>query len=89
MDDPRRYFETAMTRTAVLVDFGGVLTTSVLQAFEDFGELIGAAPGLLLELLSNDAACRKLLVEHESGRYRRRRLRPRFRRPAVRARRGG
>ena len=24
--------------------------------------------GLLLELLSNDAACRKLLVEHESGR---------------------
>jgi len=57
-----------MTRTAVLVDFGGVLTTSVLQAFEDFGVSVGAVRGLLLELLSNDAACRKLLVEHESGR---------------------
>ena len=56
-----------MTRTAVLVDFGGVLTTSVLQAFEDFGAPVGAVPGLLLELLRNDAACRKLLVEHESG----------------------
>jgi putative hydrolase of the HAD superfamily len=57
-----------MTRTAVLMDFGGVLTTSVLQAFEDFGVSVGAARGLLLELLSNDAVCRKLLVEHESGR---------------------
>ena len=54
--------------TGLLVDFGGVLTTSVLQAFEDFGVSVGAVRGLLLELLSNDAACRKLLVEHESGR---------------------
>jgi putative hydrolase of the HAD superfamily len=54
-------------KRAVLVDFGGVLTTSVLQAFEDFGASVGAAPGLLLELLRNDAASRKLLVEHESG----------------------
>lgn len=54
-------------RSAVLVDFGGVLTTSVLQAFEDFGASVGAVPGLLLELLRNDDACRRLLVEHESG----------------------
>jgi putative hydrolase of the HAD superfamily len=54
-------------RRAVLVDFGGVLTTSVLQAFEDFGASVGAVPGLLLELLRNDPVCRKLLVEHESG----------------------
>ena len=54
-----------MTRTAVLVDFGGVLTTSVLQAFEDFGVSVGAVQGLLLKLLSNDAVCRKLLVEIE------------------------
>ena len=26
-----------MARTAVLIDFGGVITTSVLQAFEQFG----------------------------------------------------
>jgi putative hydrolase of the HAD superfamily len=57
-----------MTRTAVLVDFGGVITTSVLQAFEQFGELLGAPPGLVLDLLSHDTAARKLLVEHECGR---------------------
>ena len=57
-----------MTRAAVLIDFGGVITTSVLQAFEQFGELLGAAPGLMLDLLSHDTTARKLLVEHECGR---------------------
>src|ERR1700742_4409420 len=57
-----------MTRTAVLIDFGGVITTSVLQAFEQFGELLGAAPGLMLDLPSHDTTTRKLLVEHECGR---------------------
>ena len=58
----------AMTRTAVLIDFGGVITSSVLQAFEQFGELLGARPGLVLGLLSHDTAARELLVEHECGR---------------------
>ena len=57
-----------MTRTAVLIDFGGVITTSVLHAFEEFGELHGAPPGLILELLRHDAAAQKLLVDHECGR---------------------
>ena len=57
-----------MTRNAVLIDFGGVITTSVLHAFEQFGELLGAPPGLVLDLLSHDTAARKLLVEHECGR---------------------
>jgi putative hydrolase of the HAD superfamily len=56
------------TRTAVLIDFGGVITTSVLGAFEEFGELLGAPPGLILSLLSHDATARNLLVEHECGR---------------------
>jgi putative hydrolase of the HAD superfamily len=56
------------TRNALLVDFGGVLTTSVHRAFEQFGELVGAPPGLLLDLLSRDAGARELLVEHECGR---------------------
>jgi putative hydrolase of the HAD superfamily len=61
--------DTAPTaRTAVLIDFGGVITTSVLHAFEQFGELLGAPPGLVLDLLSHDTAARKLLVEHECGR---------------------
>jgi putative hydrolase of the HAD superfamily len=55
-------------RTAVLIDFGGVITTSVLHAFEKFGELHGAPPGLILELLRHDAAAQKLLVDHECGR---------------------
>src|SRR5258708_25139338 len=57
-----------VTRTAVLIDFGGVITTSVLEAFEQFGELLGAPPGLILDLLSHDTAARKLLVKHECGR---------------------
>jgi putative hydrolase of the HAD superfamily len=57
-----------MTRSGLLLDFGGVLTSSVLRAFEDFGASIGARPGLLLELLRNDAESRNLLIEHESGR---------------------
>ena len=57
-----------MTRSAVLIDFGGVITTSVLRAFEEFGELVGAPPGLILQLLRQDAAARSLLVEHECGR---------------------
>ena len=56
------------TRTAVLIDFGGVITTSVLRAFEQFGELLGARPGLILGLLSHDTAARELMVEHECGR---------------------
>lgn len=57
-----------ITRTAVLIDFGGVITTSVLRAFEQFGELLGARPGLILELFRHDTIARELLVEHESGR---------------------
>ena len=57
-----------MRPTAVLIDFGGGITTSVLQAFEEFGESLGAPPGLIVELLGQDTAARKLLVEHECGR---------------------
>jgi putative hydrolase of the HAD superfamily len=58
----------SMTRSAVLMDFGGVITTSVLHAFEEFGELVGARQGLILELFRHDSAARMLLVEHECGR---------------------
>lgn len=55
------------TRTAVLVDFGGVLTSSVLRAFEDFGASLGGDPRLPLTLLSRDDVSKKLLSDHESG----------------------
>ncbi|WP_338693429.1 HAD family phosphatase [Streptomyces sp. Q6] len=59
--------ETA-ARSAVLFDFGGVLTTSVVTAFDDLGRELGAEPGLLLRLLSKDAESSALLVAHEEGR---------------------
>lgn len=53
---------------AVLFDFGGVLTTSVLGAFADFSEQISGDRGLVLKLLSNDPEASRILVEHEEGR---------------------
>lgn len=55
-------------RTAVLVDFGGVITSSVLQAFTDFGASLGGDPRLPLDLLSRDEPSRTLLADHECGR---------------------
>jgi putative hydrolase of the HAD superfamily len=57
-----------VTRSTVLIDFGGVITTSVQQAFDEFSESLGASPGLVMELLGHDASARQLLVEHECGR---------------------
>jgi putative hydrolase of the HAD superfamily len=56
------------TRTAVLVDFGGVITSSVLQAFTDFGASLGGDPRLPLDLLARDERARGLLADHECGR---------------------
>lgn len=52
---------------AVLFDFGGVLTTSVMDAFRAFGEELGD-PRLPLRLLSEDPEGKALLVDHEEGR---------------------
>ncbi|MFD3748018.1 HAD family hydrolase [Nocardia sp. NPDC058633] len=54
-------------RTAILVDFGGVMTSSVLRAFEEFGSSLGGDPNLPLRLLGRDEASRRLLSDHESG----------------------
>ncbi|WP_431958350.1 HAD family hydrolase [Nocardia lijiangensis] len=54
--------------TAVLFDFGGVLTSSVLGAFEALGESLGCDPRLPLRLFGDDAEAQALLVAHEEGR---------------------
>ncbi|MFH8658246.1 HAD-IA family hydrolase [Streptomyces afghaniensis] len=59
---------TDRARTAVLVDFGGVITSSVLRAFTDFGASLGVDPRLPLDLLARDEASRTLLADHECGR---------------------
>ncbi|WP_405655951.1 HAD family phosphatase [Streptomyces sp. NBC_01386] len=54
--------------SAVLFDFGGVLTTSLIEAFADFGATLGVDPRLPLRLLAKDERSSALLVEHEEGR---------------------
>jgi putative hydrolase of the HAD superfamily len=54
-------------RRAVLFDFGGVMTTSVLSAFRAFGAGLGD-PGLPLRLLGKGERGGELLVAHEEGR---------------------
>ncbi|MFI6873777.1 HAD family hydrolase [Streptomyces sp. NPDC050400] len=55
-------------RGAVLFDFGGVLTTSVVAAFAELSRELGGEPGLLLRMLSKDPESSTLLVDHEEGR---------------------
>ncbi|MFC7304546.1 HAD family hydrolase [Streptomyces monticola] len=54
--------------SAVLFDFGGVLTTSVVAAFGELGRELGGDERLLLRLLSKDEESSALLVAHEEGR---------------------
>ncbi|MFD3563306.1 HAD family hydrolase [Streptomyces sp. NPDC058686] len=54
--------------SAVLFDFGGVLTTSVYEAFEALGRAVGVDPRLPLRLLAKDERAGALLVDHEEGR---------------------
>ncbi|MET7359840.1 HAD family phosphatase [Streptomyces sp. NPDC005562] len=56
------------TRGAVLFDFGGVLTTSVVAAFEELGRELADEPSLLLRVLAKDEEGGALLVAHEEGR---------------------
>jgi putative hydrolase of the HAD superfamily len=56
------------TRDAVLFDFGGVLTSSLLEAFEQLGRSLGDDAGLPLRVLATDPEAAAMLVEHEEGR---------------------
>jgi len=53
---------------AVLFDFGGVLTTSVLDAFGAFSEEVSGDPQLLFDLLTDDSSVARAFVDHEEGR---------------------
>jgi putative hydrolase of the HAD superfamily len=55
-------------RSALLVDFGGVLTTSVHDAFRAFSSALSGDPELVLRLLSRDPESSRLLVDNECGR---------------------
>lgn len=55
-------------RRAVLFDFGGVLTSSVFEAFGEFGAVECGDRDLPLTLLGSDPESKRLLTEHEEGR---------------------
>jgi putative hydrolase of the HAD superfamily len=54
-------------RSALLIDFGGVLTTSVHAAFRAFAREISDDEALVLRLLATDAESNALLVGNENG----------------------
>ncbi|MFC1415006.1 HAD family hydrolase [Streptacidiphilus sp. N1-12] len=52
----------------LLVDWGGVLTSNVFDAFAAFGEREGISPDAVAQLFRTDPAARELLVGLETGR---------------------
>lgn len=56
------------TPRAVLFDFGGVLTTSLLKGFAKFSEELSGDSRLVLRVLGEDAEAKLALVDHEEGR---------------------
>ncbi|MEY9928154.1 putative hydrolase of the HAD superfamily [Catenulispora sp. GP43] len=56
------------TPRAVLTDFGGVLTTSIFEAFATYSTTVSGDPHLFGTLFRSDPAAGALLVEHECGR---------------------
>ncbi len=54
--------------SGMLIDFGGVLTTPIADAFGALGAEAGLAPGEALSLLARHEGARTALREHEEGR---------------------
>jgi putative hydrolase of the HAD superfamily len=53
---------------ALLMDFGGVLTTNVFDSYEDFCAEVGLPPHAVRDCFRHDAAGARLLVDAEEGR---------------------
>jgi putative hydrolase of the HAD superfamily len=51
----------------LLVDYGGVLTSSLFDSFRSFCELEGIEPDSIGERFRRDPACRELLIALETG----------------------
>jgi putative hydrolase of the HAD superfamily len=56
------------TRSALLVDWGGVMTSSPFESFSAFCEAEGLDPALLAGMFRNDRRARDLLIGFEEGR---------------------
>ena len=65
-------------RRGLLVDFGGVLTSSVFESFEAFCRTEGLAPGAVRERFLSDPEAQQLLFDLEEGRLSEEEFEPRF-----------
>jgi putative hydrolase of the HAD superfamily len=63
---------------ALIVDFGGVLTTSIWPAFAEFCEAEGLKPDAVRELFRDDAEALGLLRKLETGELQAEEFEPRF-----------
>jgi putative hydrolase of the HAD superfamily len=67
-----------VTRDTLLVDFGGVLTTNVFDAFAEFCRAEGLAPDTVRDRFMTDPEARDLLGDLETGRIDEAEFEPRF-----------
>jgi putative hydrolase of the HAD superfamily len=54
--------------SALLVDWGGVMTTNLFRSFSDFCEAEGLEPAALFQVFRDDKTARELLIGFEEGR---------------------
>jgi epoxide hydrolase-like predicted phosphatase len=54
-------------RSGLLIDWGGVLTTSLFASFQDYCLKVQLDPRILRERFAGDPACRELLIAMEKG----------------------
>jgi epoxide hydrolase-like predicted phosphatase len=66
------------TRTGLLIDWGGVLTTDLFASFAAFCASEGLDPAKVRDLFRGDEAARDLLIEFECGRVDEREFEQRF-----------
>lgn len=68
----------ASSYRGLLVDYGGVLTSNLFDAFRSFCELEGLAPEAIGQRFREDRACRELLIGLETGSLSEEEFEPRF-----------
>jgi epoxide hydrolase-like predicted phosphatase len=66
------------TRSGLLVDFGGVLTTDVFTSFREFCEAEGLLPDTVRDRFMKDPLARELLADLECGRLSEAEFEPKF-----------
>ena len=62
----------------LLVDYGGVLTTNLFDSFRSFCKLEGLEPETVGRRFRDDAACRALLIDLETGKLDEEQFEPQF-----------